>query len=238
VRALLCLFAAALAAASPLAAQVRPKAAPGGDPRIQSIDFTPDQVFHLQGAPGYAVTVELSPDEQVENVAVGDSNAWQVTANHRGDHLFVKALQPVPTNMTVITNVRLYNFELMPGAPGEIAYTVRFHYPSPTDAATSAAEDAPSANGEGRYKLGGDRALRPSAISDDGRHTYIAWPRDRSIPAVYALNDGGKETLVNGMMRDDVFVIDSVSQKLVFRIDKRVASAERLKPRRAANGRS
>ena len=231
----LCLFAAALAAA-PLAAQVRPK--PGsGDPRIQSIDYTPDQVYQLQGSPGYAVTVELSPDEQVENVAVGDSNAWQVTSNHRGDHLFVKALQAVPTNMTVITNIRLYNFELVPGSPGEIAYTVRFHYPSPTDAATAAADDAPSANGEGRYRIGGDRGLRPSAISDDGRHTYISWPRDRSIPAVYALNEAGKETLVNGMMRDDVFVIDSVSQKLVFRMDNHIARADRLKPRRTENGR-
>jgi hypothetical protein len=33
--------------------------------------------------------------------------------------------------------------------------------------------------------------------------------------------------LVNGMMRDDIFVIDSVTQKLVFRIDDHVARAER-----------
>lgn len=238
MRALLCLVAAVLAAAAaPLAAQVRPQ--PGtGDPRIQSIEFKPDTVFQLQGSPGYAVTVALSPDEQVENVAVGDSNAWQVTANHRGDLLFVKALQAVPTNMIVVTNVRLYNFELIPGSPGEIPYTVRFHYPSPSDSAVAGAEDAPSANGEGRYRLGGDKALRPSAISDDGRHTYISWPRDRSIPAVYALNEAGKETLVNGMMRDDVFVIDSVSQKLIFRMDKHIAYADRLKPRRSADGHS
>jgi type IV secretion system protein VirB9 len=231
-----CLLAAALAiAAAPLAAQVRPK--PGtGDPRIQSIDYATDQVFQLQGSPGYAVTVELSPDEEVENVAVGDSSAWQVTANHRGDHLFVKALQAVPTNMTVITNIRLYNFELVPGSPSDIAYTVRFHYPSAADGATEAAEDAPSANGEGRYKVSGDKALRPTAISDDGRHTYIAWPRDRSLPAVYALNEAGLETLVNGMMRDDIYVIDSVSQKLVFRIDHEVARAERMKPRRSSDG--
>lgn len=236
MRLLPCLCAAALAAAAPLAAQVRPQPGPG-DPRIQSIEYKPDQVFQLQGSPGYALTVELAPDEQIENVAVGDSSAWQVTANHRGDLLFVKALQPVPTNMTVVTNVRFYNFELVPGSPGEIAYTVRFHYPSPTDGAAASAEDAPSANGEGRYKLGGDRALRPSAISDDGRHTYISWPRDRSIPAVYALNEAGKETLVNGMMRDDVFVIDSVAQKLVFRMDNKIARAERMKPRRNDNGR-
>ena len=231
----LVLSAALLAAAStPLGAQVRPH--PGtGDPRIQSIDYTPDQVFQLSGAPGYAINVELSPDEQVENVAVGDSSAWQVTANHRGDRLFIKTLQPVPTNMTVVTNIRLYNFDLVPGTPSDIAYTVRFHYPAATET-SDGAEDAPSAYGEGRYRLSGDKALRPSAISDDGRHTYVAWPKDRALPAVYALNEAGQEILVNGMMRDEVYVIDSVSQKLVFRVDDHIARAERMKPRKAADG--
>jgi type IV secretion system protein VirB9 len=223
------LLAAALAMASaPAAAQVRPK--PGtGDPRIQSVDFVADQVVVLQGAAGYQITVELAPDEQIENVAVGDSSAWQVTANHRGDHLFVKALQPgISTNMTVVTTVRLYNFELVSGSAGDVAYTVRFRYPN---AGTNAAfaEDAPSAVGEGRYRLGGDKLLRPSEISDDGKHTYIRWPRERSLPAVYAVGETGQEMLVNGMMREDVFVVDSVAQKLVFRIDKATATATRVR---------
>ena len=226
---------AAAATAQGLGAQVRP--APGsGDPRIQSIQYSPDQVFQLQGAPGYAINVELSPDEQVENIALGDSSAWQVTASHRGDHIFIKALQAVPTNMSVITNIRLYNFDLVPGSPGEIAYTVRFRYPAPADAAADGAEDAASAFGEGRYKLSGDKSLRPSAISDDGRHTYLTWPRDRALPAVYALNEAGQEVLVNGMMRDEIFVIDSVSQKLVFRVDSHTARAERMKPGKAGSG--
>src|SRR5579875_1977686 len=182
MRALLCLLAAALAAAAaPLAAQERPQPGPG-DPRIQSIEFKPDTVFQIQGAPGYAVTVELAPDEQVENVAVGDSNAWQVTANHRGDHLFVKALQAVPTNMTVITNVRLYNFELVPGSPGEIAYTVRFHYPSPTDAAAAGADDAPPPTGRGLSRRGGDKARRRAAPGDAAPHPNTPGPRARFTP--------------------------------------------------------
>ena len=230
MRAFLLFLAAALVAAGPAAAQVKPK--PGtGDPRIQSIDYVADQVVQLQGAAGYQVTVELSPDEQVENVAVGDSGAWQVTANRRGDHLFVKAIQGgVSTNMTVVTSVRLYNFELVPlsGASGDMAYTVRFRYPNGS-AGGASLDDAPSASGEGRYRLGGDKSLRPSEISDDGRHTYVRWPRDRALPAVYAISDTGQEMLVNGMMRDDVFVIDSVAQKLVFRIDKAVATASRVR---------
>jgi type IV secretion system protein VirB9 len=215
-------------AQAPASAQVKPQ--PGaGDPRIQGIDYAPEQVVTLQGTPGYELTVELSPDEQVENVALGDSGAWQVTANRRGDHLFIKALQSgVSTNMTVVTSVRLYNFELVPlsGPTGDMPYTIRFRYPGTADS-NAGDEDAASASGKGRYVLSGDKDLRPSAISDDGRHTYIQWPRDRALPAVYAIGGDGQEALVNGMMRDDIFVIDSVSEKLVFRIDDHVARAER-----------
>lgn len=226
----LLLLAIALCGAAPLAAQVRPT--PGtGDPHIQTVDYAPEQVVVLEGAPGYQITVELSPDEQVENVAVGDAGAWQVTANRRGDRLFVKSVMGgVPTNMTVITNVRVYAFELTGfTGTGNLAYTVRFRYPP---AAPHSEDDAPTADGDGRYRLRGARALRPSEISDDGTHTYIRWPRDRSLPAVFAIGDTGEEMLVNGMMREDLFVIDSVSRKLVFRIDDHKATATRVAPGR------
>jgi type IV secretion system protein VirB9 len=228
IRTFLFLAGAALASA-PLAAQVRPQAGTG-DPRFQSVVYAPDQVVLLEGAPGYQITLELSPDERAETIALGDSSAWQVTPNRRGDLLFVKATSGASTNMTVITNVRTYNFDLSAGSPSTMAYTVRFTYPPP---APPTEEDLADAAAEGRYRLGGDKALRPSEISDDGIHTYIRWPRDRALPAVYAVTDGGQEMLVNGMMReDDLFVIDSISRKLVFRINGDIATATRQKQAR------
>ncbi|QAY77677.1 TrbG/VirB9 family P-type conjugative transfer protein [Sphingosinicella sp. BN140058] len=217
-------IACAAVAASPLAAQLRPVPGPG-DPHIQFVDYVSDQVIVLEATPGYQMMIELAPDERVENVAVGDSAAWQVSANRNGNALFVKALTGgVSTNMTAITNVRVYSFELSPvTTTGNLAYTIRFRYPQ-----TGAESEARNAEGEGRYRLRGKKALLPSEMSDDGVLTYIRWPRERSLPAVYAVSDTGKEMLVNGMMReDDVFVIDGVSGKLVFRIDKEVATATR-----------
>lgn len=207
-------------------AQVRPQ--PGiGDPHIQSVDYRPDQVISLEAAPGYQVTIELAPDEHVENVALGDSGGWQVTANRRGDRLFVKPIRPdVSTNMIVVTDARLYNFELSPlSAPrADTAWTIRFRYPAPLAApgAAAAAEKV-----VGRYKVRGSADLRPSGIHDDGVHTYLEWPEDRALPAIYAVNGRGPETLVNGMMRDGRMVIDSVQDRLVFRIDNRSAEAVR-----------
>lgn len=218
-----------LAPSTALAQTVEPAPLPPppSNPRFQSIEYNADQVFPLQAAPGYQVTVELAPDERIENVAVGDSSAWQVTANRRGDRLFVKALRSdVATNMTVVTDARLYSFELVPlsGPQPDMAYALRFHYPSP---AATAAEAAGGAE-QGRYKMRGARALIPSGMHDDGVHTYIEWPPGRTLPAVYAVNDQGKETLVNGMMRDGWMVVDSIQSKLVFRIDDRSATAQRV----------
>ena len=222
------LAAALLLAPSLACAQAAPPPLPAPpNPRFQSIEYSPDQVFTLQAAPGYQVTVELAPDEHIENVAIGDSGAWQVTANRRGDRLFVKAVRSdVTTNMTVVTDARLYSFELvpLPGPQPDMPYALRFHYPSP------AAVPAETASGAelGRYKMRGARELIPSGMHDDGVHTYIEWPPGRTLPAIYAVNDQGKETLVNGMMRDGWMVVDSIQAKLVFRIDRHSATAQRV----------
>lgn len=211
-------------------AQVRPQ--PGaGDPRIQSVEYHPDQVVTIEAMPGYEVTVELAPDERVENVAIGNSGAWQVNANRRGNRLFVKPVQPdVTTNMIVVTDARRYSFELSPLSGGSAAWSVRFQYPDASAAsANSAAADETV---RGRYRVRGDEALQPSGIHDDGVHTYIDWPEDHALPAIYAVNDRGKETLVNGMMRGGRMVIDSIQQKLVFRIDNGSATATRIEERR------
>ena len=214
--------------ASSAAAELRPVPAEGGDPRIQTVLYDPQQVIQLQVASGYQLTLEFGPDERIETVAVGDSGAWQVTPNKRGDHLFIKSGQGgVTTNMTVVTDSRTYNFLLSPayGPTPDMAFVVRLRFP-PAAAATVA--DAGSAQAEiGRYKLGGDRALRPIAIDDDGVHTYIDWAPRQTLPAIFAIDPLGKESLVNGSVRDGHYVIDGVANRLVFRIDRQTAFATR-----------
>lgn len=208
-------------------AQVRPQ--PGlGDPHLQSVDYRPDQVVSLEATPGYQVTIELAADEHIENVALGDSGAWQVTANRRGDRLFVKPVRAdAPTNMVVVTDARTYNFQL--SAPSSLradtAWSIKFRYQPPLSEQSSRVSKEKVV---GRYKVRGDPTLRPDGIHDDGVHTYVEWPESQALPAIYAVSGKGKETLVNGMMRDGRMVIDSVQDMLVFRIDDRKAQAVRM----------
>lgn len=219
----------ALTIAGSALAQYRPQPS-GGDPRLQTVEYRNNQVVTLEVAPGYQLALEFAADERIESVGLGDSSAWMVSPTKRGDHLFVKATQPgVSTNMTVVTDIRTYAFDLhpLPGPSATMAYTVRFSYPPPPGALT---QTEPAAAPDVRYRVSGDRKLRPSAISDDGIKTYIEWPADVAMPAVYSINDQGREALVNGMVQNKILVIDGVAQRLLFRIDKRVARATRAAP--------
>lgn len=213
-------------------AQVRPQ--PGyGDARMQTIDYRRDQVVEIEGAPGYQVMIALAPDEQVQNVAVGDSGAWQVVASQSGNMLFVRPTQDgVSTNMTVITSARFYAFDLVP-ANGSPPYEVRFRYPAePTgDVSAVSGDAAPSV---GMYRLGGTRSLWPVRMHDDGVRTYIDWPHDVALPAVFIIDDYGRERLANGNMRDGLYVIDSVHEQFLFRIDRKTARAKRYLPKDGA----
>ncbi|QDX27371.1 type VI secretion protein [Sphingomonas suaedae] len=224
---------AALAFVGSSLAQVRPQ--PGaGDPRLQSVEFRAEQVVTLEVATGYQLSLEFAPDERIESVAVGDSGAWLVTPTQRGSHLFIKPVETgVATNMTVVTDARTYLFDLqpLPGPSSLMAYTVRFTYPKPSTAASMLTEAAQPTS-ETLYRVSGDRRLRPSELSDDGIKTYIRWPAAVALPAVYGIDDRGRETLLNGMMRDGLYVIDGVSERLVFRIDNRIARAKRVRASR------
>ena len=97
----------------------------------------------------------------------------------------------------------------------------------PNDAAQSAggANVGPLA---GSYRLSGEKSLQPARIGDDGVHMYLEWSEEQALPAVFALNDFGEEEMVDGYMRQGIFTIDRVYAKLVFRIGRKRARAERV----------
>lgn len=216
--------------AAPATAQT-PPAPNAADARLRTIQYDPGQVVRLRVATGYQSTVIFSPEERVENVGVGDSDSWQVTLNGRGDALFIKPVRPnSATNMTVITDARVYNFELSSAyAPGaDTPFTVRFVH---SDASAGQAPETETRLHVGQYRMGGARKVRPVAISDDGVRTYIEWRDQQAIPAVFAIDDAGDELLVEGHMRSGLFVIDAVHRTLLFRVDRQTARASRTSAR-------
>src|SRR6185312_9685201 len=79
---------------------------------------------------GFQTTIEFSEKETVETISIGDSIAWQVVP--AGRRVFLKPQEPnAATNMTVVTNLHPYFFEL--GArknrdPAAVTFLLRFTY--------------------------------------------------------------------------------------------------------------
>jgi len=57
----------------------------------------------------------------------------------------------------------------------------------------------------------------PTLVFDDGRFTYLRFPGNREVPAVFHVLADGSETLVNVRMEDDLLVVDRVSRRLMLR---------------------
>ena len=194
------------------------------DPRIQLLPYDPNRIVTLGVSPGFASVVELAGDERVENLVVGNSAAWQVTANKRGDRVIVKPLPGASqTNMVVLTASRRYVFMLDPF--GQTSFIMRFSYPQPVQPVAAAV--AP----ETTYKVRGAKALFPLAMFDDGRRTVIRWSAGRPLPAIFAVN-GRQERLVNGRMVGDDMVVEGASPRYTFRYGRAEATAIRQTPKR------
>lgn len=198
------------------------------DARIMTIDFVDGAVYRIEGCTNFQTLMSFSSSERIENVAVGDSNQWQVTPNKKADLLFIKSIAfNAHSNMTVITNKRRYIFELL-SAPksrcqsGKVAYEIRFNYQerveTPQDDKPKEGEPFSDMIKNNLYTYHGDKNLVPLRMFDDGLMTYVKWPEHVHTPAVFVLLPDGSESLVNYANREGFMVISEVASIWVMRL--------------------
>lgn len=220
--------------------------AQASDARLASRLFNPDEVVRIDGQIGVQASIAFAENEHIENVAIGDSNSWQVTPNKRANLLFVKPLAArARTNMTVVTDQRTYFFDLVAGQSARPLYVLRFSYPK-TDkgadagsqpAAMSALEAAAVTQAEEArpvdpaqlnfaWRARGKTGLLPARIYDDGMATYLGWAAGTPLPAILVRDAKGVEGPVNFAVRDDVIVVDGVPSVILLRLGKDLATLE------------
>lgn len=227
MRRLACLLGAlAVAGVSGAAmAAIAPEPGPG-DPRIRIVHYDPDQVVELRGAIGYQMTLEFGPGERIENVSIGDGLGWQVTPNHKATLLFLKPLDVHSvTDMTVVTNLRRYVFDLSarrppPHGDRALIFRVRFEYPEPFVAVAEARPippPQPPRDVNHAYRIEGAAESAPLRVFDDGRATYFTFGRDADYPAIFAVEADRKEAVVNSATRDGYVVVDRLAGGFILR---------------------
>jgi type IV secretion system protein VirB9 len=219
-------IAAGLLAAGAANAVVIP-APSATDPHIQVATYAPDEVVRLSGTLGYAVSLRFDEGERVETVSIGDSLGWQITPNRRANMLFLKPIDRAPpTDMTVVTNLRVYTLELRvlprPRAPqAALLYELKFAYPEPAMAVAEPVSPppppAPPRDLNHAYSFVGAAAGLPTRVFDDGVSTYFKFAEATDMPAIFAIDPDGKEAAVNVAQRQGFVVIDRLAQGFVLR---------------------
>lgn len=104
------------------------------DNRIKTYIYNPNEVYLLVLHFGFQSHIEFAKEEEIQTISLGDAYAW--TISPLGNRLFIKPLEKnIRTNMTIITNKRTYQFDIVSKELGleedekDLVYVVRFYYP-------------------------------------------------------------------------------------------------------------
>ena len=202
-------------------------------PNIRYIEYNPDAIIRLTGHTGYQMMLEFEPGEKIETVGIGDSSGWQVTPNGAGTIMFLKPVgTPPPTNLSIITNQRRYNLELVARSglrapPSQIVYAVRFRYPQkPAEAAAAATPPpliaTPPELWNRAYSYDGAKGNVPDQVFDDGKATYFRFAAGASAPAIFSITPDAGESIVNFAVRGPYTVVEQIAPQFVLRHGKEV----------------
>ena len=242
--------ALALSLSAPAAAQ---------DSRLQTLVFDENAVVRIDGKVKVQTTIKFAPDEVIENVAIGDSAAWQVQPNKAQSILFVKPLeQAARTNMTVVTDKRTYLFDLVASPRNAALYVLQFRYPELEKAAEEArlaaaaeaaaealrpvASPAEMAAASDPYAVSdptqlnfewaqaGTADLLPTRAYDNGDAVFLTWPAGTAIPAILVTNEDGEEGPVNFTTRGEMVVVDGVPPQIILRSGRDTATLTNIGP--------
>lgn len=210
--------------------------------RVTHIKYAPNEVTRVIGAVDHPVLVEFSAGEPIEDVAGGGISGWEVQKRgHRLFVRAMSGASVATMLVTTRTRSYVFDLvPLRPSAKGGLGARmskVVFDYDgSPTEPITTAgamglgtaASRAPArledmrtdASSRHPYRNASYTMqvvtetvdIRPREAFDDGRFTWLLFPRNQEVPAVYKSVPGTEEeVVVNSHMEGDWLVLHAVA---------------------------
>ncbi|MEM7710578.1 MAG: P-type conjugative transfer protein TrbG [Pseudomonadota bacterium] len=193
---------------------------------VQVYAFSPGALYRIYATPGRITEITLEHGEQLVGegpIAAGDTARWIIgdTISGTGDaarvHVLIKPTRPeVETNLILNTDRRTYHLELIATDDTHMP-SVAWFYPEsrPRSAAMPTVArptlPAPSRRNH-RYTVTGDSPpWRPRQVFDDGRRTYVVFPRgivQGEMPPLFVLGPDGAPEIANTRVIRNVLVVD------------------------------
>ncbi len=214
----------------------------GGEGRIKIVNYTPNTVYKFVGHYEFQSIIEFSHDEEIDTISMGTPTPWQIVP--AGNRIFIKPVEEdADTNMTVITNKRMYFFEMHAETAVSVNdenlnFVVKFVYPENYTA--TGLHNAGYGNGNGvsrggasgllpdlsrpelynfSYAISGNSTLiEPLQVFDDGEFTYFKFKDvNAELPAIFIVDSANREGLVNFRLSNGYIVVERVAQRFTLR---------------------
>jgi type IV secretion system protein VirB9 len=214
---------------------------------IMTYDFAEGALFQVYAAPLRLTALGLQPGEKIiGKPAAGDTIRWVMGIGRAGTDageqqlLYIKPTRAgLTTTMVITTDRRTYYLELHSFEETYMA-AVRWRYPleevaqiegaAVRESALAKATTATNVNLDAvnfSYRVTvekGKPAWTPSQVFDDGRKTFIRFPRamlDREAPALFVLSSTDETQLVNYRVKNDYYVVDRLIDRAELRLGQK-----------------
>lgn len=210
------------------------------DHRIRSVVYNREDVVQLDTVIGVQTHIQVEDGEKYVTHAFGDSAAYAFATVE--NHFFIKPkADDANTNLTIVTNRRVYNFRLSFHAKrtdAKAMYSLSYEYPDTQRKLAEEARRVASIDHAFNYQRGlentdydmwGDLDIAPINTWDDQEFTYFKFSQNTDMPGVYMVDADGNESLVNRSavgLANTIYAVQKVSKKWMLRLGERALAVE------------
>lgn len=204
------------------------------DARIKVISYHPNDIIRYTGHYEYLSSIVFEESEEIKTIYMGNSTLWDIQIS--GNRLFLKPIEEkADTNMTVISDKRIYQFELHAteldkekGMDDEsLVFELRILFSGDTSSGgvvthLSRGSSIPDLSEPEKYNfnytVSGTQTITPLKIFDDDEFTYFQFPHNNAeVPAIFIVQSDSRESLVNYRVKGDYIVVETVASQFTLR---------------------
>ncbi|MFT4967133.1 MAG: type IV secretion system protein VirB9 [Candidatus Deianiraeaceae bacterium] len=202
----------------------------GHDSRFKVFPYMENGVYEVIALYDNTTYIEFDENEIVASITNPKDDSWQLLPQK--NKLFLKPIASnADTQFTVMTNKRMYFFEMYAKEPSDVFddnYTFYYQFTYPTEEEQKTIRrysksllpnlDLEPEKYNFNYTITGHSSLYPLKIFDDGEFTYFEF-RDRGgvIPAIFLVDSENYESLVNFRMVGSYLVVETISPRFTLR---------------------
>lgn len=204
------------------------------DSRVKVVAYDPDNIVSVRGSHFVSTAIFMAKNEHIMNVDIGDQLAWEITiAPDAKNVMFIKPKLPdSDTNMTVLTDKRVYRFHLVThqnnASSNGAIYSIQFRYPDEErmvlqqeigglQHALMGSIPTNAVKWNYDYSFYGSKRLAPIQVVDNGTFTVFKFAKNTPIPAIFAVDKHRNEAMVNFSVQDNYVFVQGIKRQYTLR---------------------